>query len=84
VFTRLCAHAQRRPGQFLSLRQVIGSGHRQALGRVRKSLDAQLPGFWPRVSERDGSGGVRLRVQPRCISVDPGLEDELAGLFVRG
>lgn len=84
VFTHLCAHAQRRPGQFLSLRHVIGSGHRQALGRVRKSLDAQLPGFWPRVSERDGSGGVRLRVQPRCISVDPGLQDELAWLFVRG
>jgi CheY-like chemotaxis protein len=84
VFTHLCAHAQRRPGQFLSLRQMLGSGHRQALGRVRKSLDAQLPGFWPRVSERDGSGGVRLRVQPRSISVDPGLEDELAGLFVHG
>jgi CheY-like chemotaxis protein len=84
VFMHLCAHAQRRPGQFLSLRQVLGPGHRQALGRVRKSLDAQLPGFWPRVSERDGSGGVRLRVQPRSISVDPGLEDELAGLFVRG
>lgn len=81
VFTHLCAHAQLRPGQFLSLRQVLGPGHRQALGRVRKSLDAQLPGFWPRVSERDGSGGVRLRVQPRSISVDPGLDDELAGLF---
>jgi CheY-like chemotaxis protein len=53
VFTHLCAHAQRRPGQFLSLRQVLGNGHRQALGRVRKSLDDQLPGFWPRVSERD-------------------------------
>jgi CheY-like chemotaxis protein len=84
VFTHLCAHAQRRPGQFLSLRQVLGNGHRQALGRVRKSLDDQLPGFWPRVSERDGSGGVRLRVRPRSISVDPGLDDELAGLFVQG
>jgi CheY-like chemotaxis protein len=84
VFTYLCAHAQRRPGQFVSLRQVLGAGHRQALGRVRKSLDAQLPGFWPRVSERDGSGGVRLRVQPRSISVDPGLDDELASLFGNG
>lgn len=81
VFTVLCAHAQRRPGQFLSLRKVLGAGHRQALGRVRKSLDAQLPGFWPRVSERDGSGGVRLRVQPRSISVDPGLDEQLASLF---
>lgn len=83
VFTHLCAHAQRRPGHFVSLREIpgLGNGHRQALGRVRKSLESQLPGFWPRVSERDGHGGVRLRVQPDSISVDPGLRDDLAELF---
>lgn len=83
VFTHLCAHARRRPGRFLPLRQIpgLGNGHRQALGRVRKSLDAQLPGFWTRVSERDGSGGVRLRVAPESISVDPSLRDELGELF---
>jgi CheY-like chemotaxis protein len=85
VFAHLCAHAQHRPGSFLLLREIpgLGNGHRQALGRVRKSLEAQLPGFWRRVSERDGNGGVRLRVQPADISIDPGLRDDLAELFQR-
>ncbi|PRP90307.1 Response regulator receiver domain protein [Enhygromyxa salina] len=83
LFAHLCAHARRRPRQFLSPREIpgLGTGHRQALGRVRKSLEQQVPGFWPRVSERDGKGGVRLRVRPEAISVAPGLRDELAGLF---
>lgn len=83
LFAHLCAQAQRRPGQFLALREVPGlaSGHRQALGRVRKSFEQQLPGFWRRVSERDGQGGVRLRVEPSLIRVDSGLHDELAELF---
>lgn len=83
VFAYLCAHAQRRPGQFVELRTLpmIGSGHRQALARVRKSLDAQLPGFWSRTSERDGSGGVRLRIAPDNITIAAGLRGDLAGLF---
>jgi CheY-like chemotaxis protein len=83
LFAHLCAHAQQRPGQFLAPREIpgLGSGHRQALGRVRKSLEQQVPGFWPQVCERDGGGGVRLRVQPTSISIDPALQDDLASLF---
>lgn len=83
LFAHLCAQAQRRPGRFLNLREIPGidSGHRQALGRVRKSFDQQLPGFWSRVSERDGSGGVRLRVDPGRISVASSLGNDLAQLF---
>ncbi|WP_052547155.1 response regulator [Enhygromyxa salina] len=83
LFAHLCAHAQQRPGQFLAPREIpgLGGGHRQALGRVRKSLEQQLPGFWPQVCERDGGGGVRLRVQPSAISIDPALQDDLARLF---
>ena len=83
LFAHLCAHARQRPGKFLAPREIPGlaSGHRQALGRVRKSLEQQLPGFWPQVCERDGGGGVRLRVQPSAISIDPALQDDLASLF---
>ncbi|HLT37522.1 MAG TPA: response regulator [Enhygromyxa sp.] len=85
VFVHLCAHAHVRPGEFLPLRSVpgIASGHRQALGRVRRAFDEQLPGFWPTVAERDGNGGVRLRIGPSNISVDPRLDDRFAGLFLR-
>ena len=85
VFVHLCAHAHTRPGEFVPLRSLpgIASGHRQALGRVRRAFDEQLPGFWPNVTERDGSGGVRLRVGPANISVDPRLEDRLAAMFHR-
>jgi CheY-like chemotaxis protein len=83
LFAHLCAHAQQRPGQFLAPREIpgLGTGHRQALGRVRESLEQQRPGFWPQVCERDGGGRVRLRVQPSNISVDPALQDDLASLF---
>lgn len=86
VFVRLCAHAHARPGEFLPLRSLpeISSGHRQALGRVRRSFEAQLPGLWSRVFERNGNGGVRLRVEPDNIRVDPRLEDRLARLFESG
>lgn len=83
LFAHLCAHAHRQPGQFLAPREIpgLGSGHRQALGRVRKSLEQQVPGFWPQVCERNGGGGVRLRLQPSDISIDPALQADLASLF---
>lgn len=83
LFVHLCAHAHAHPGEFLSLRSLpgIASGHRQALGRVRRSFDEQLPGFWPTIAERDGGGGVRLRVGPNDISLDPRLDRQLASLF---
>jgi CheY-like chemotaxis protein len=83
LFVRLCAHAHAHPGKFLPLRSLPGltNGHRQALGRVRRAFDQQLPGFWPTMSERDGSGGVRLRIGPSNISLDPRLDGELAELF---
>lgn len=82
LFVRLCAHAHAHPGKFLPLRSLPGlaSGHRQALGRVRRAFDEQLPGCWPRLAERDGCGGVRLRIGPRNISLDPRLYDEHAEL----
>jgi CheY-like chemotaxis protein len=83
VFVHLCAHAHAHPGEFLPLRSLpsLASGHRQALGRVRRAFDEQLPGAWPKLTERDGSGGVRLRIGPSNISLDPRLDRELAGLF---
>lgn len=83
LFVHLCAHAHAHPGQFLALRSLPGlaSGHRQALGRVRRAFDEQLPGFWLTVAERDRCGGVRLRIGPSNISLDPRLDDALAGLF---
>ncbi len=83
VFVHLCAQAHGHPGEFMPVRGIPGivSGHRQALGRVRRAFDEQLPGFWPAVAERDGSGGVRLRVGPDNISLDPALDDGLARLF---
>jgi CheY-like chemotaxis protein len=85
VFVHLCAHAHAHPGEFLPLRSLPGvaSGHRQALGRVRRAFDEQLPGAWPKLAERDGSGGVRLRIGPGNISLDPRLDHELAELFAR-
>ena len=75
LFAQLCVHACHYPGEFVALRDIPGldSGHRQALGRVRKSFDEQLPGFWKQVAVRDGAGGVRLSVRPRDISVDPAM-----------
>ncbi|MFO7567567.1 MAG: response regulator [Enhygromyxa sp.] len=86
VFVHLCAHVHARPGEFLPLRSLAGiaSGHRQALARVRRAFEDQIPGFWPKVAERDGSGGVRLRIEPSNISVDPRLDQRLARLFARG
>lgn len=86
LFVHLCAHAYSHPGEFLPLRMVPGfsSGHRQALGRVRQELQDQLPGCWPRLTERDGRGGVRLRVQARDIRIEPPMREqqrELLGLF---
>jgi CheY-like chemotaxis protein len=86
LFVHLCAHAYSHPGEFLPLRMVPGfsSGHRQALGRVRQELQDQLPGCWPRLTERDGRGGVRLRVQARDIRIEPPMREqqrELVGLF---
>lgn len=86
LFVHLCAHAYSHPGEFLPLRMVPGfsSGHRQALGRVRQELQDQLPGCWPRLTERDGRGGVRLRVHARDIRIEPPMREqhgELAGLF---
>jgi CheY-like chemotaxis protein len=86
LFVHLCAHAYSHPGEFLPLRNVPGftSGHRQALGRVRQELQDQLPGCWPRLTERDGRGGVRLRVHARDIRIEPPMREqqrELVGLF---
>ena len=83
LFAHLCAHAQRQPGEFVRVRDLPGfaSGHRQALGRVRKSLEIQRPGAWARLAERDGKGGVRLRVCPTKISLDPDLRDDISRLF---
>lgn len=86
LFVHLCAHAYSHPGEFLPLRTVPGfaSGHRQALGRVRQELQDQLPGCWPRLTERDGRGGVRLRVHARDIRIEPPMREqqrELIELF---
>jgi CheY-like chemotaxis protein len=86
LFVHLCAHAYSHPGEFLPLRKLPGfsNGHRQALGRVRQELQDQLPGCWPRLTERDGRGGVRLRVLARDISIEPPMREqqrELVGLF---
>lgn len=83
VFVHLCAHAHERPGEFLPLRSIpgIASGHRQALGRVRKAFESQLPGAWSKLAERDGDGGVRLLLEPANISCDPALAAKFAGLF---
>lgn len=86
LFVHLCAHARSHPGEFLPLRELPGfaSGHRQALGRVRQELQEQLPGAWPRLTERDGRGGVRLRVQARAIRIEPPMLErhcDLAELF---
>jgi CheY-like chemotaxis protein len=84
LFVHLCAHAHAHPGEFLPLRSLpgIASGHRQALGRIRRAFDEQLPGCWPQLAERDGNGGVRLRIEPSNITVDPRLDQALARLFV--
>ncbi|NVB39379.1 response regulator [Pseudenhygromyxa sp. WMMC2535] len=86
LFAHLCAHARQRPGEFMVLREVPGldSGHRQALGRVRKAFEDQLPGFWGEVAARDGRGGVRLEIPPGCISAEPGVfeGDEVLGALV--
>ncbi len=86
LFAHLCAHACTHPGEFLPIRSIPGfaSGHRQALGRVRQAFQSQLPGAWPRLAERDGHGGVRLRVHARDIRIEPTmwmLQQELAELF---
>ena len=84
LFAHLCAHARRYPGHFLAVGSIPGlaSGSRQALDRVRRSLDAQLPGFWSAVAERDGHGGVRLQIPAGAIQLAPAMATgELASLF---
>ena len=85
LFAHLCAHAKRRPGEFVRVRELPGfaSGYRQALGRVRQSFETQRPGSWAKIAERDGKGGVRLRVKPDKISVATALREDIAGLFDR-
>jgi CheY-like chemotaxis protein len=83
LFAYLCALAQQQPGSFVSLRELPGlaGGHRQALARVRKAFDDQVPGLWARLCERDGNGGVRLRLTPGNITIADGLREDLARLF---
>jgi DNA-binding response OmpR family regulator len=72
LFGRLAVHAKRSPGQHLSLLDVpeIQSGTRQALNRLRKDLDAQVPGFWDRWIRNDGHGSYCLQVPGDSITYD--------------
>ena len=87
LLAHLLAYARARPGEFLELRSLdeFDRGHRQALGRVRKALDDQVPGLWEQIVVRDGQGRLRLNVSPEGVSVNPslltGALSDLAELF---
>lgn len=72
LFARLAIHAKRHPGQHLSLLDVpeIQSGTRQALNRLRKDLEAQVPGFWERWVRNDGHGSYCLQIPGESITYD--------------
>ncbi|PRQ01322.1 Transcriptional regulatory protein OmpR [Enhygromyxa salina] len=72
LFARLAVHAKRSPGQHLSLLDVpeIQSGTRQALNRLRKDLEAQVPGFWDRWIRNDGHGSYCLQIPGDSITYD--------------
>lgn len=72
LFARLAVHAKRAPGQHLSLLDVpeIQSGTRQALNRLRKDLESQMPGFWDRWIRNDGHGSYCLVVPGDSITFD--------------
>jgi len=86
LFARLAVHAKRSPGQHLSLLDVpeIQSGTRQALNRLRKDLEAQVPGFWDRWIRNDGHGSYCLVVPGDSITYDAdsmAAHTELLGLL---
>ncbi|NVB38098.1 response regulator [Pseudenhygromyxa sp. WMMC2535] len=72
LFARLAIYAKRSPGQHLSLLDVpeIQSGTRQALNRLRKDLESQVPGFWDRWIRNDGHGSYCLQVPSDSITYD--------------
>jgi DNA-binding response OmpR family regulator len=72
LFARLAVHAKRSPGQHLSLLDVpeIQSGTRQALNRLRKDLESQVPGFWDRWIRNDGHGSYCLQIPGESITYD--------------
>ena len=72
LFARLAVHAKRSPDQYLSLLDVpeIQSGTRQALNRLRKDLEAQVPGFWDRWIRNDGHGSYCLQIPGDSITYD--------------
>lgn len=89
LFGRLAAHAKRHPGQHLSLLDVpeIQSGTRQALNRLRKDLEGQVPGFWDRWIRNDGHGAYCLQVPGDSITFDPeamAAHTELLGMLRNG
>ncbi len=89
LFGRLAAHAKRHPGQHLSLLDVpeIQSGTRQALNRLRKDLEGQVPGFWDRWIRNDGHGAYCLQVPGDSITYDHdamAAHTELLGLLRNG
>ena len=86
LFARLAVHAKRAPGQHLSLLDVpeIQSGTRQALNRLRKDLEAQVPGFWDRWIRNDGHGSYCLQIPGDSITYDAasmGAHQELMSLL---
>ena len=72
LFSRLAVQAKRAPGQHLSLLDVpeIQSGTRQALNRLRKDLEAQVPGFWDQWIRNDGHGSYCLQIPGDSITYD--------------
>ena len=86
LFARLAVQAKRKPGQHLSLLDVpeIQSGTRQALNRLRKDLEAQVPGFWERRVRNDGHGSYCLQIPGDSITYDAnsmGAHPELLNLL---
>lgn len=86
LFARLAVHAKRQPGQHLSLLDVpeIQSGTRQALNRLRKDLEGQVPGFWDRWIRNDGHGSYCLQIPGESITYDAasmGAHPELIALL---